>query len=599
MSKTKLSEELRRMKNLMVYSNGDYKNPLREAVETTNLPSFSEKVDFGGGWYTLDGEYKGTTWNIPDDLKDELSSVKEFLLKNPSGYIVDVRIDSGESKIPNVDATGKKGTYPSNKVPPKYLSNERMKTIKDYVTSVFDTWVKEGVIKDKLNIVTTEPVIGKTEWVGQEFCPEDKRAGDPEGYKCTTAFNDGLTKGKYGDLKKSYVEEQYVKVEIKVNKIAGEEEETPKEETSKDPLECATNLKIRIWVPSHNCQNAEFFVYANNTSLKNTVGGMTANLNNSDVDRGIPRTDSQPTFQSEFLNPGYGYLPNGDGTYGYKYGSINKEGNLGGGRSDTFILSEQQVKDIINENQNKNSKSIISLWMIATTSNAHKDIPNVTITLGDKVIYNKAPKITKGKILSFDVCTNKVVESSDTQEPDLGAQINKIVREKRDLQEKNITSGKVSKKKQMKLDQKGVILERSEILLDKITSLLSFLSKNIVASTEVSDDVKKRLSEDYTSIQKELKGDENSGIPSLEATWDGEKLTFVNKTIRNSDLYGDIRMDLTKFYKGFIAVYYRFNKFNPKGIPTEKDWAGNVDGKKLLERMKSSKISQEFGLTVA
>lgn len=598
MKKINLTEELRRMKNLMIYNNGDYKNPLREAVDTTTLPSFSEKVDFGGGWYTLDGEYKGTTWNIPDDLKDELTSVKEFLIKNPSGYIVDVRIDSGESKIPNVDATGKKGTYPSNKVPPKYLSIERMKTIKDYVTSVFDTWIKEGVIKDKLNIVTTEPIIGGTKWVGQEFCPEDKRAGDPEGYKCTTAFNDGLANGKYADFKKAYIEEQYVEVVIKVNKIEGEEEETPKEVTGKDPLECATNLKIRIWVASHDCQNAEFFVYANNTPLKNTVGGMTANLNNSSVDRGVPRTSSQPTFQSEFLNPGYGYLPNGDGTYGYKYGSINKEGNLKGGRSDTFILNEQQVKDIINQNQNQNTKSIISLWMIATTSNAHKDIPQVTITLGDEVIYDKAPKITKGKLLSFDVCTKKVTESSDTQEPDLGAQINKIVREKRELQEKNITSGKVTKKKQMKLDQKGVVLERSEILVDKITSLLSYLSKNITSTTEVSDDVKKRLSDDFIEMQKELKGSGESGVPSLEATWDGEKLTFVDKTIRNSNLYGDIRMDITKFYKGFILAYYRFKKFNPKGIPTKKDWSGNVDGKKLLERMKLPKISQEFGLTV-
>ena len=123
-----------------------------------------------------------------------------------------------------------------------------------------------------------------------------------------------------------------------------------------------TDLKIRVYVPRHACQNAEFFIFANSTLLKNINGGITANLNNADTERGIPKSTckGESCFDAEVLNPGYGWLPNGDGTYGgYSYGSQNKSGDIGKGRSDTFIVTEEQSKKIVEQKK----LTIISLLL--------------------------------------------------------------------------------------------------------------------------------------------------------------------------------------------------------------------------------------------
>jgi hypothetical protein len=587
--KKPLIEQLSRMKHLMLFETGQYK-PL---VEDENPPENStdkvyidKKVEFGPGYYDLKGKHTGRNnktwdWDVPSNLNPELEKIKEFLQKNPSGYIVNVKLYAGESQIPNVDRT--KGGVKGTKVQPGYLSKARLNVIENYITNVLGEWKKQGIISSDVKVEKNEPVIGSTPWVGQDFCPKNRAdvSTDPEGYNCSDEFNKSSS---FKDLIKKYTDEQYLRVVMSVDKVEEVPNETPQEE-KKDPIECAASLKIRIWVKSHNCQNAEFFVFANSRALKNVAGGMTANLNNASDDRGVPRVDSEPIFQSQFLNPGYGYLPNGDGTFNYKLGNINEDGDIGKGRSDTFIVSEQDVKDIINENTKDKSK--ISIWMVSTTTNAHKDIPIVTIYLGDEKIYDGKPKVVKGKLLTIDICTKKVVESNDDSQPDIPSLINKIVKEKSELQNKSVSTGKVSRKQKKKLDQKAVLLEKSEILLDKMTSLLTFLSKNLKKGQEMSDEVYKRIEDDYDYFKKELEP-VNEDQPSFKAELSDGEIIFKDKTIRDNELYGDIRIDLNKFYKGYIAVYW-----NPK--TQEISGRRNGNEKQIITAMNKPDIQQEFG----
>ena len=110
--KLTLTEELHRMRGLMIYENGDYKNPIiKEDVEGSGL-NFKKAINFAPGWYThTDKEYTGSgyKWNLDNDLSEELNRIKEFLLNNPTGYIVDITMSAGESQIPNTDNTTKGG----------------------------------------------------------------------------------------------------------------------------------------------------------------------------------------------------------------------------------------------------------------------------------------------------------------------------------------------------------------------------------------------------------------------------------------------------------------------------------------------------------
>ena len=608
---------------------------------------------YQAGYYTTSAIDQVTKKTIKEQLDAELLKVTEFLKKHPNEQsIVSVKFTSQESAIPNTD-NEQAGFFKSIRLDVGQLSSARKYYIDEYIKSYFSNLRKKNVISDSVQVPPVEytfkkPVklfkskdIKKTPWcvAGDSQVPAD----DSQGYACTgggfkvngSTDNNWKTqkKGLYKDHYAEFVKEQNSSIEITVKVVATENESCPdscmtkdesgnckcpegmtyneetkqcecpsgevkedcackrtQKEEKKDPLECAANLKIRVWVKSHNCQNAEFFIFANKKSLKNVAGGMTANLNNADSDRGIPRADSEPTFQPQFLNPGYGYLPNGDGTFNYKQGTINENGDIGKGRSDTFIVSEQDVKDIINENTNENSKSKISIWMVATTTNAHKDIPMVTITLGDEKIYDARPKIVKGKLLTIDICTKNVVEGDDDSQPDIPTLINKIVKEKSDLQNKSISTGKVRKRTQKKLDQKAVVLERSEILLDKMTSLLTYLSKNLKKGKEMSDDVYNRIKDDYSMFKEELAGNEEKNQPSFIATTDSDygDVTFKDKTIRDNDLYGDVRIDLNKFYKGYLAVYYSPNTQETQG-------ARNGMEKQIITAMNKPGVQQEFG----
>lgn len=558
---------------------------IKEEIDPNSGGTVTFTNKYKAGYYTTNALDLATNKTIKAKLDDELVKVTEFVKKYPNS-IVSVKFTSQESSLPNTD-NEKAGFFkkPDNRLDVGELSNARKEYINQYIQSYFKSLKDQGIIKSEVQIPPVEyvfkPPVKKfmdskttTPWCikGDPQIP----ATDTQGYACTgsgykvngsTANNwYNQKQGVYKTHFDEFYAEQNSSIEITV-KLVTPAITTTTTKTPGDFTECATGLSIRVWVKSHNCQNAEFFIFANDLLLYNSQGGMTANLNNSVTTRGIPKTDSEPLFGPEYLNPGYGYLKNGDGTIGgYSYGSINEDGDQGKGRSDTFKITKEQSLKLLNAAQGK-----ISLWMIATTSTAHKDIPLVTITKEDgTVIYNKAPKIVQGKLLTLDGCTLQVVEGTDATVPDVTGYVNLIRQERINMQsqaeisaEAQTGSKKQQKKKQAVLDSKGQILERAAGMVTEMTTFLNTIKpmlektqpapnsggKNL-GSPEVQAEIDKYYNIFYSGLT--YSGTSDAPVPQLGQDSDGD---YINSTVGNNELFGDIRLYMDQFYEGFNAVY--------------------------------------------
>ena len=138
-------------KNRILDLYGILKKSLNEATPTTpaspsttsSVPqTFEKKIMFGPGHYMLSskGSYVGRdkktyNWDVDRELKDGLNGIKDFLKSNPTGYVVGVKLESGESNIPNDDAM-----EGGADLKPGELSDKRMATLKDYFTKVKEQW---------------------------------------------------------------------------------------------------------------------------------------------------------------------------------------------------------------------------------------------------------------------------------------------------------------------------------------------------------------------------------------------------------------------------------------------------------------------------
>ena len=557
----------------MGYKNGDYKNPII-SEQNEKPPSINKSVEFGPGTYEPEGTYKKWSWSVPKTLGPELAKIKTFLTKNPTGYIVNVNLTAGESRIPNKD------NHKDVRVKPKYLSNKRMETLKKYISDVFNSWKKEGVIKDEIKFTINEPIIGKTEWVGQPFC-KTPASDDPEGYKCSTKFYNQYVKTPDGKkLQQQYTSEQFLKVAINVNKVEDSSTTTDGGGGEKDPG-CIAGLEIKVFVPNHSCQNAEFFLFANNHLLQNEAGGYTANLNNNDTHRGIPSNSagkkSNAMFPAEVMNPAYGHLPNGP------YGK-DVEGDKGGARSDTFIVGES--------GPNASSKIFdankINIWYVGTTSSTHDDIPVVQIKKDGEFIYNDKPTVNEGLLLTLDPCGNKVEsDKGSSKKPDVSKWVAKIIKQKiqivKDLggtwdekqsawvvpKQKQSSGGGGTKKEMRKvaIDSKSEILERTNTIYKLIEDYVTMIVGDY--NTTMKGDIrnaarasaKKRYADTlseridlYNKMKKLL-----TDTPTLEKKSVGGnrfQTRFIQSQSQNEKtMYGDIHRRLMKIYEYFDALY--------------------------------------------
>jgi len=590
--KLTLIEELNRMKGLMIYENGDYKNPIiKEDVEGSGL-NFKTKINFAPGWYThTDKAYTGSgyKWNLNNDLSEELNDIKEFLLNNPTGYIVDITMSAGESQIPNTDNTPKGKRTP---VSSGYLSKKRLNTIEVHIKNVLEQWKTEGINTENIKIKKCYgkncgenelDAVGPTNWVGQEFCPVDKRENDPEGYKCTTSYRNGLKEKKYGDLKQKYDEEQFLDVAMSVKKI--EKEPEPEKELVPFTPECVTGLEIEIVTKTHQCNNSEFFLFANNTLLKNVEGGNTHNGSNANT---IKKVAGENIHYSA-LNPGYGKL------HTKRYG---RDGDIRGERSDTFKITNEQSKEITKENEN----GVINLFLICVFDSCHTDLQTVTIThpkIGK--IFSSDIKANNNFLISLSPCGDKVVskkkEKGITMPEGIDSAKNKWFTERKQLSTSEFSSDKKKNpNKKYKPDYKALFLDKITYLSNYTKTMLSLI-KNITDEFKEKNPNKKdsksfeeyikkdvnweRVERIYKQITNKIKKEPNFTLEKTDKKNSFElpghtlsdKFNFQNKFLRKDKLASDIRIQYPELLKVLYQVTDTDNNGNLKiSISSKKIW---------------------------
>jgi len=495
--------------------------------EVTIPPPMDVLINFQSGCHSNKGGNKCSANQVSNNIDPKIKEIEDFLRKAPKGKLIEVVLSSGESQVPNKDA--EKTDLPRLK--PGVLSQMRYTSLEQYLTTKFQTWISQGVISSMPRLTKIDPVIGPTAW-------------DP----------------KKGAQHPDYTKEQFMKVTLRVTNEPVTQTTTVKVtgETTIPNVDpgCAVGLKIRVYVPTHKCQNAEFFIFANNTLLYNVSGGMTANLNNADTSLGVP-TSSAQKFSKKLLNPGYGLLPNGDETTGsYKYGNKNNNGDLNGYRSDTFIVTQEQSAKIVKE-----GNGFINIWMVATTKNAHRDIPVVTIR---KIVDGKETvvlpptekKAVQSKLLTLDACGNKVVDTDNgATAPVITTYLNQLLAQKNNIK-KGIKPGEEGEEK---IDTKQLVLDRTSDLITKATSLMNFIIDTPSTKEELPK-IQERITNDYNVFYTELNKE-----PKLTKTPSGK---YENETW-NGKMYGDVRMDLDLFYRIFDGVYKKDGKIDPTGIKAE------------------------------
>jgi len=332
------------------------------AAKTAESLKLDQRINFRPGYYNPKFSYtseNGATyeWDVDATLKTGLGKIKEFLKNNPTGYVVDVTLESGESRIPNNDVMqGRK------RVEPGYLNDARLKTLKDYLTPVFGNWKSEGI---NTNFTINEKkTIGKTAWVGTPFCPANSTP-DQQRTSCYKSYLKMIKKGdsRVTTLRNKYNKEQYFRVVINVNRLKGNTETLV---DSVPKLECIQGIKLEYnydevieQVAPHCCNRGRFYIYANDIPLKRTDGKTYASINN---DATYGEEDKQKDSREQLQTLGVRWASKRDvdlcytsknkdqasKSYPYRdiYNSIpeSKPGNY---RYNTFIITPEDANKIV------------------------------------------------------------------------------------------------------------------------------------------------------------------------------------------------------------------------------------------------------------
>ena len=565
---------------------------IKEDIDPNSGGTVTINNVYKAGWYTTAALDQLTNKTIKNQLDTELVKVTEFVKKYPNS-IVSVKFTSQESAIPNTD-NEKAGYFKgktNNRLEVGELSGARKAYIDQYIQSYFKSLKDQGIIKSEVQIPPVQyefkqPVKkfmdtkDTTPWCikGDTQIPST----DTQGYTCTGQnykVNGNTTNNWYnqklGIYKTQYdefVKEQNSSIEITV-KLAQTVVSTtttlkPVATTTTTTVspDCAAGLKVRIYVPTHNCQNAEFFLFANKTLLYNSVGGYTANLNNSNSKRGVPAFTSQPFLPAWLLNPGYGDLKNGDGTYSYGYGTNKPLGDLEGGRSDTFTITPEQSAQIVKDGK-------IEFYFIATTDDAHDDIPEVEVTKnGAELVDEKGEAVSnpieinsvKGRLFTTDACGKTLIKSSaklgkedESAYAALRAQyVNLLVAEREKMMNNSGIVNKVRRVFKDEPDSKGLDLSRADSLKTKMLELLKKIANKdldyVGDKTVAAGNYQKYYTDFYNIINQPnvMSFERSGGIGS------GGPYTYVDKTLNSDKLFGDIRRRLEEFYQAFDAIYY-------------------------------------------
>ena len=509
-----------------------------ETQQSTSSLKFDKTINFAPGYYRIKGPVTtkaGTTydWDVDETLKSDLQKIKEFLKNNPSGYIVEANLYSGESQIPNNDNEKGGGRINQNE-----LNTSRLNTLKTYIQPIFDSWKTDGITKTAFKINEFKE-IGKTPWVGTPFCPVN--TSDPRTCS-TTYYNKVIAKDSTAlEYKTKYDAEQYFRVIIEVKKVDDPKpQELPSESGDTVSEGCATGLEVVIYVKTHQCQNAEYLVYANNTLLTNLAGGFTANLNNA----GSKLTAAKFNFPAPD-GAGAIYQTTEDGS---KIGFMYKTGDI--------------PAQALNPSYGYTKNGPYS-----------------------KEVYNNQPKIEQGLVLTLSGCGNKVLPSLSTKAikpTGYESILINIYKERFDKIKQGLGANAIESlsKKQLK-DSKSEILDRT-------VELSSLINQVVLMGHNLSEKAFEQgmTNATYAQFRKQWDSQANKvarmniynqiqpildQTPSFRKNSDGT--SYVDKNIEKSrknpekTLMGDIFLKLENFYKKY-NTYYKSpdGEYLPNGV---------------------------------
>lgn len=362
-----------------------------EPVSTLNI---DKNVNFAGGTYSEPYLLK--------DLAPEIQRIKDYLTSSSGkSFIVSVQISSGESQIPNTDNEKK----PSVRVEPLFLATNRNNVIQKYIKNQLQPFVNSKLLVEIPTFKVEDPVVGKTAWIGQPFCPKSLiPSDDKQGYICAgSSFKPGNgTDGKpifnwvngkntvYKTILDSYNKEQFVNVKIVLKELT-------------EMKKCLDNMVIQVnytdLSKSHTCNSAIYEIYLNDIKLTRNDGKEYASLNND-----YPKSGSNP------------------GIAAYD----NEPKSVSGKRFNTFVITPEIASQILTQSIGKlNGLQKPSFTLKAKCLNpfnnrdwkggCHEGVGNIVVTNGQKQTfrYDSSTPNAKNEIktlVTFNACGEKLVK---------------------------------------------------------------------------------------------------------------------------------------------------------------------------------------------
>ena len=367
-------------------------NLLTEDVIPVSSLSIDKNVNFAGGTYSEPYLLK--------DLAPEIQRIKDYLTSSSGkSFIVSVQISSGESQIPNTDNEKK----PSVRVEPLFLATNRNNVIQKYIKNQLQPFVNSKLLVKIPTFKVEDPVVGKTAWIGQPFCPKSLiPSDDKQGYICAgSSFKPGNgTDGKpifnwvngkntvYKTILDSYNKEQFVNVKIVLKELTVMKK-------------CLDNMTIDVnYVGTdHKCNSAIYEMY------------IKGNLNRTDTL--LLRNDGKTyaSINNNFTSPFITATPNlGD------YDNDPKA--VGGNRYNRFIVTSEIASSLISDGS---TEFIISAKCKNPYNNpdhsggCHDGVGNILVTNGNGVKFPYTLTTPKGKdevksLPAINACGEKLVK---------------------------------------------------------------------------------------------------------------------------------------------------------------------------------------------
>lgn len=337
---------------------------------TPNQLVVDKRVVFPAGYYN-------ESYILKTELPGEIKKIIEYLkVKQGKTFIVDITVESGESKIPNTDNEMNK------RVDVGYLSKMRGKTINEYVNKSLAPFIGVGKIIPKVpRINATAPKQGETKWKDQAFCPSKLLpSNDTQGYACLEkTFNPGTGvpnnwyNGKdklYGEIKAKYIQEQYIRVVIRVNE-------------KNEIQECLENMAIEVnytdLTKKHKCNQSIYEIYIRG-DLSTTTPGLLlyrndgkrfASLNNNNA--GARQDAGSDAGMQKLLN--------------YDNDPINPDG-VGKERFNKFVVTPEIAASLITDGSKNfiiSAKCLNPLNVRSSSwgSGCHAGVGNIVVTNGN------------------------------------------------------------------------------------------------------------------------------------------------------------------------------------------------------------------------